>query len=143
MGYMKTAGLFDVRQAGQAVVVSRCLLGIPCRYHGQRCRMGRPIGRPGLIARLRRRYRIIDICPEVDAGLPVPRPPTRIRDGRWLCAGRDVTAAFARGAALARLACLRHGVRKAYLLRGSPACDREFGSAGRLLRESGITVIGV
>lgn len=123
-----------------AVLISRCLLGIPCRYHGRTHVRGKRIGRPDLVRRLRQRYRLIDVCPEVDAGLPVPRPPTRIVDGRWICDGRDVTAAFRRGARLALAAARKHGCQKAYLLARSPACDRDRGAAGRLLAEHGIKV---
>ena len=127
-----------------AVLVSRCLLGIPCRYHGRSTtRWGKPIGRPSLIARLRARYRLIDVCPECDAGMPTPRPPTRIVDGRWICDGVDVTAVFQRGAEIALAAALREGCRRAYLLRGSPACDRDHGMCAQLLKEHGIKVIAV
>ena len=64
-----------------AVLVSRCLLGIPCRYHGSETVMGRHIGRPALIARLRKKYELLDVCPEVDAGLPTPRPPIILMPG--------------------------------------------------------------
>ena len=126
-----------------AVLVSRCLLGVACRYHGKTHRMGRRIGRPGLIERLRRSYRLVDVCPECDAGLPTPRPPTRIVDGRWICNGRDVTAVFRHGAEMALAAARREGCGRAYLLRGSPACDRISGMCGQLLEEHGIRVIGV
>ena len=106
-------------------------------------RWGKPIGRPSLIIRLRKRYRLIDVCPECDAGLPTPRPPTRIVDGRWICDGRDVTAVFRRGAELALATARREGCHRAYLLRGSPACDRDFGMCSELLQEHGIKVIAV
>lgn len=125
------------------MLISRCLLGVPCRYHGQTHRRGRRIGRPGLVARLRRRYRLIDVCPEVDAGMPTPRPPTRIVDGRWICAGKDVTEDFERGARLVLAAAQRYGCSRAYLLGQSPACDREVGMGGCFLRENGIRVIRV
>ena len=126
-----------------AVLVSRCLFGLPCRYHGRDTARGKPIGRPGLIRRLAKRYRLIDVCPEMDAGLPVPRPATRIVDGRWICDGEDVTEIFQRGAELTLQAAEEHGCEKAYLLRDSPACDKCKGAAGKLLCEHGITVIRV
>lgn len=126
-----------------AVLMCRCLLGVPCRYHGKTHRMGKRIGRPGLIERLRKRYRIIDVCPECDAGLATPRPPTRIEDEHWICGDRDVTAVFERGAEIALAAARGEGCQRAYLLRGSPACDRDRGMCGRLLRKHGIKVIAV
>ena len=126
-----------------AVLISRCLLGLPCRYHGRSSAFGKSIGRPQLVERLRKRYRLIDVCPEVDAGLPVPRPPTRIVKGRWICDGEDVTAAFDRGAQLALARARENGCKRAYLLRGSPACDKTFGMCGVLLAKHGITVVSV
>ena len=126
-----------------AVLVSRCLLGVPCRYHGKTHRIGKRIGRPALIRRLRKRYRIVDVCPECDAGLPTPRSPTRIVNGRWICNGQDVTAVFKEGAKIALTVARREGCQRAYLLRGSPACDRDNGTCGQLLREHGIRVISV
>ena len=126
-----------------AVLVSRCLLGVPCRYHGKTHRMGKQIGRPGLIERLRKRYRIIDVCPECDAGMPTPRPPTRIVDSRWVCNGHDVTSVFRDGAEIALAAARREGCQRAYLVRGSPACDRNNGMCGQLLQKHGIKVIAV
>lgn len=125
------------------VLISRCLLGVPCRYHGQTHRRGVRIGRPALVARLRKRFELIDVCPECDAGLPTPRPPTRIVHDRWIMAGEDVTAIFEKGARLALKIAQQNECQKAYLLKQSPACDAEFGMCGRLLREHGITVHSV
>lgn len=125
------------------VLISRCLLGVPCRYHGKTHVRGFRIGKPALLARLRTKYRLIDVCPEVDAGMPTPRPPTRIVEGRWICDGVDVTEIFRQGAQLALQKAQEHNCRKAYLLRDSPACDRAFGACGRLLVEHGIQVVNV
>ena len=123
-----------------AILISRCLLGVPCRYHGRKTtRWGSPIGRPKLVERLRRKYVLISVCPEVDAGLPVPRPPTRIIDGKWMCQGVDVTECFIKGAQIACDKARAHNCSKAILLRGSPACDRD-GMAGRMLLEMGVEV---
>jgi len=123
------------------VLISRCLLGVPCRYHGRLYVMGYRIGRPALVERLRKRYTLIDVCPEVDAGLPVPRPPTRIIDGKWICDGRDVTADFRRGAEIALKQAQLHNCKRAYLKARSPSGDSRFGMCGMLLREHGIKVI--
>ncbi len=54
------------------VGVSRCLLGDPVRYDGRSkaCRI--------VIEQLAAQFELIAICPEVEAGLPVPRPPVRL-----------------------------------------------------------------
>jgi uncharacterized protein YbbK (DUF523 family) len=128
-----------------AVLVSRCLLGIPCRYHGLEIvrGTGRHIGRPALIAKLRKKYELLDVCPEVDAGLPTPRPPIMLIQGRAICEGKDITVQLLRTACQIRdLARARNCV-AAYLLKTSPTCDPTFGLCGKLLRDSGIKVVGV
>jgi uncharacterized protein YbbK (DUF523 family) len=113
--------------------------------------MGRHIGRPALIAKLRQKYELLDICPEVDAGLPTPRPPIRLVDGRAFCEGwetppgelKDITEQLLECAhRILDLARDRHCV-AAYLLKTSPTCDPSSGLCGKLLRESGIKVVGV
>lgn len=126
----------------EPVLISRCLLGEPCRYHGRSTMCGQQIGRKPLVARLRRTCWLIPVCPEVDAGMPTPRPPTRIVEGRWICDGRDVTDVFRRGAAIALATAARYGVRRAYLYRRSPACDPKQGMTGMVLRAAGLKVYG-
>lgn len=122
------------------VLVSACLAGVSCRYHGRHC---------GVHSRIKRlidagRVRVITICPEVDAGLPTPRPPSRVdASGCVTCAGQDVTQAFVEGARLALATAVREGAAKAYLTKGSPSCDRDSGLTGRLLTAAGVQVIRV
>lgn len=130
-----------------SILVSRCLLGIPCRYHGSETvrGTGRHIGRPALIAKLRKKYDLLDICPEVDAGLPTPRPPIILvpGQGRALCEGKDITRQLMQCAhRILDLARDRHCV-AAYLLKNSPTCDPRCGLCGKLLREAGIKVVAV
>lgn len=130
---------------GPAVLVSRCLLGIPCRYHGLEIvrGTGRHIGRPALIARLREKYELVDVCPEVDAGLPTPRPPIRLVSGRTMYDGKDISEQLLRQARKILKLARDRQVEKAYLLKSSPTCDPEVGLCGRLLREAGIKTIRV
>lgn len=99
-----------------------------------------PAGRPGLIAKLRTQYTVIDVCPEVDGGLPVPRPPTRIVQGRWIADGKDVTAEFRAGTEKALALAVKSGARRAYLVKNSPACDKGFGMLGVALTRLGVKV---
>lgn len=121
-----------------AVLVSQCWRGDPCRYHGV------PKPRRALLERLARRYRLIFVCPEVLGGLPVPRPPAplrRKRNGRLTdVTGADVTEAYVTGVAKVLAIARKHGCQRAYLVNGSPACDRK-GFAGELLEANGIRVI--
>jgi len=52
--------------------VSRCLLGDAVRYDGQ----SKPCNI--IIDQLTRRFELIPICPEVEAGLTIPRPPVQL-----------------------------------------------------------------
>ena len=74
------------------LLVSACLLGLPCRYDGA----AKPAPQ---VLELMAEHRLIPVCPEQLGGLPTPRPPAECRDGRVINrAGRDVTAEYVRGA---------------------------------------------
>ena len=69
----------------QAILVSACLLGVCCRYDGA--------SKPDTdVIRLREKFILIPICPEVDGGLPTPRTPSeRVGDRVLMRDGTDVT----------------------------------------------------
>lgn len=121
----------------ELVLVSLCWTGKPCRYHG------RPVPSPKKIARLREDYELIFICPELLAGLPVPRPAARLRNitaGRLFdVTGHDVTESFRLGARRALDIAKQHKIKKAFLCRNSPSCDIN-GFTGLLFKEHGIKV---
>ncbi len=54
------------------VVISACLLGERVRYDG------RDKGEPALARALAAGAELVPVCPEVECGLPVPRPPMRL-----------------------------------------------------------------
>lgn len=54
------------------IAISRCLIGDPVRYDGK------SKFQPKLIKKLEEFFTLIPICPEVEIGLPVPRPPIHI-----------------------------------------------------------------
>ena len=65
----------------------------------------------------------VAVCPEVLGGLPTPRDPSEILDGRVVCcAGRDVTAEFMRGAEEAMRICRENGCTSAIMKAKSPSC---------------------
>lgn len=72
------------------VLISRCIEHANCRYDGSR------ISSP-FIDKLKKHVDFIDICPEVDMGLPIPREAIRIirKEGSerlvYSMTGRDVT----------------------------------------------------
>ena len=100
----------------KAILVSRCLLGDPCRYDGA----SRPC--PAVEA-LRARYDLIPICPERDGGLPVPRVPCERRGDCVVSKdGRDLTAPYRLGAERALERAKESGANVAVLKSNSPSC---------------------
>ncbi len=132
------------------VLISACLMGVYCRYNGERRAMD------GL-AELMEKHTLIPVCPETLGGMPTPREPSEIRDGRvYSKSGADVTEFYERGAAeTVRLARL-YGCEWAILKERSPSCgsgiihDGGFsgglaagdGIAAAALKKAGVTVLG-
>ena len=129
------------------ILVSACLLGEPCRWHG------RPVSFSRAVLEFIRDCpcaELIPVCPELLGGLPVPRPPCKRVGGRVFetCAdksrrrevtGPERTAEFVAGAELTLEIARRWGCRRAILCRYSPSCDSA-GITGRLLLDNGIDV---
>ena len=119
------------------ILVSACLLGVYCRYNGERKKLDG-------IERLMERAELIPVCPEILGGLPTPRPPAeRVGDRVMNREGVDVTEAYQRGAEeTLRLAEL-FGVHLALLKERSPSCgagkiyDGSF--QGQIVDGSGVT----
>ncbi|MBO5556884.1 MAG: DUF523 domain-containing protein [Oscillospiraceae bacterium] len=102
----------------EPLLISACLLGARCKYNG-----GHNALPPETLEALRRRYRLVPICPETAGGLPVPREPSERRAaGVYSRSGRDVTAAYQKGAACARQLAQEEGCRLAILKERSPSC---------------------
>jgi len=100
-----------------ALLVSACLLGVPCNHRGE-------ANTSPAVAALGRTRRLVPVCPETMGGLPTPREPAEQRaDGSVVTeAGRDVTAAFRRGAdAVVALASAIEAT-EAVLKARSPSC---------------------
>lgn len=74
------------------IIVSGCLLGIPCKYNG-----GTNLSRKVKAFVADKSY--VMVCPETMAGLPSPRPPAEIVAGKVKNAfGEDLTEVFQCGA---------------------------------------------
>ena len=114
------------------ILISACLLGLPCRYDGA--------SKPQLwVEELARRHELIPMCPEQMGGLPTPRNPSERR-----------------GAACALRLYQLLGCKAAVLKERSPSCgcgavyDGTFtgtltagdGVTAALLRAHGIRVLG-
>jgi uncharacterized protein YbbK (DUF523 family) len=106
------------------VAVSACLLGRASRYDGGHKLLP---GLPGLLRELR--AEVVSLCPEADAGLPIPRPPFdlhRAPDGSFRAidrTGADLTPGLLRwiDATLPRLLAAPPDV---FILKSkSPSCN--------------------
>lgn len=74
------------------ILVSACLLGIFCRYNGE-TRLNEDV------LRLAEKHQLTPFCPEIYGGLPTPREPSEICEGRVITpSGKDVTKEYEIGA---------------------------------------------
>jgi uncharacterized protein YbbK (DUF523 family) len=140
--------LFDCHINIEPVLISACLLGIPCRWHGRR-----PKKRQNLIERLKKRYVLIPVCPEQLGGMPTPRTGERLHgtgaqvlDGQLRIIapenGQDVTRFHVNGARYTLEVAKIVGAHRGYLKGGSPSCDK-YGVTGEILKRNDVKVIRV
>ncbi|MDO7643377.1 MAG: DUF523 domain-containing protein [Reinekea forsetii] len=112
----------------EKVLISACLLGKKVRYDGKAF----PIA-DQILAQWIAAGRVISVCPEVDAGMSIPRAPAEITAGDgfdvWAGSafviedvGLDVTAHFKKGAEMALVLCKKYNIRVAVLTEHSPSC---------------------
>ena len=133
------------------ILVSACLLGTNCKYSGGN-------NYSETLVRLAEEHELIPVCPEVLGGLPVPRTPAEIVDGRVTAKdGTIVDKEFRNGAAAALRIALETGAGLAVLQSRSPSCgpreiyDGTFsgrripgkGIFAALLSESGIRILDI
>lgn len=114
------------------LLISACLLGLPCRYDGT--------------SKNRRELKgeqfYIPLCPEQLAGFSTPREPAeQNEEGRVirLYSGEDVTETFERGARAVLDYCRKRGITRALLKGGSPSCGKG-GVTAELLEKNGVEV---
>lgn len=142
------------------ILVSACLMGFKVRYNGSEKQTIEET-----LARWQQEGRLVIHCPELAAGLPVPRLPAEISCGNgmdvmqgaariWESDGTDVTKHYQLAAWLALRAAQDANCRAALLTDGSPTCgsrtiyDGSFrgqrqpgmGVAAALLAEHGIKI---
>ena len=119
------------------IIVSACLLGENCKYNGTNNK------NQDVIA-LTDKFDLIPVCPECFGGLPTPRTPCEIKDGRVIsCDGEDLTEAFEEGAEHTLYIARENNCPAAVLKERSPSCgfgriyDGTF--SGTLCDSNGIT----
>ena len=137
----------------KSILISACLLGVACRYDG----LSKPLDRE-IIEKLRAKYHLIPICPEIMGGLPTPRIPAEISsDGKVLRRdGADVTENYIRGAQEALRLAEIFECDTALMKEKSPSCgagkiyDGSFsktltsgnGITADLLQKNGLQIVG-
>lgn len=112
----------------EKILISACLLGKRVRYDGNSLSLSEQI-----LQQWRSDGRIVAVCPEVDAGMSIPRPPAEISkgDGNDVLVGgalvidsngKNVTEYFMNGAEVALSLCKTEGIKFALLAESSPSC---------------------
>jgi len=104
----------------EKILISACLVGDNVKYNGGNNQID--------IKALEKEYNLIPFCPEVEGGLPTPRPPAEIVCETPLrlinIEGEDVTKEFILGAKKAVTLVKKEGITKALLKAKSPSCGK-------------------
>jgi len=131
------------------ILVSSCLLGNPVRYDGQNNLIDNPQLQLWVDEGI-----VIPFCPEISAGLLIPRAPAEIQNGTGndvLCGqsqvidikGNNITDAFISGANQALNLCIENNIKLAILAKNSPSCGSSLIYNGNFTRTlipgSGVT----
>jgi len=121
----------------QRILVSACLMGVPCRYDGR----SKPCKK---VLDLLNRYELIPVCPEELGGLPTPRLKSERFGSKVIHEnGTDVTMAFHMGAERTLEIAQKNGCTMAVLKEKSPSCGKRMRYDGSfhqvLIPGSGVT----
>ena len=125
----------------EKLLISACLIGQNVKYNGTNNLID--------LTLLEKKYELIPFCPEVEGGLPTPRPPSEIVSYTPLrlinIEGRDVTNEFTLGAKKALTLVKEQKIKKALLKANSPSCSSALvydGSfCGKLVEGKGVTTL--
>ena len=106
----------------QNVLISACLLGVDCKYNGSNNKLDDEI-----INLLKEKYNLIPVCPEIMGGMPTPRNPIEIKDGKVFDNdGVEFTKEFEKGSEeVVKLAKL-YDTTIAILKENSPSCGSNY-----------------
>lgn len=100
----------------ETILISACLVGDKVRYNGKG-------NYNPLIEKIKDKYDLVLICPEVMGGLSVPRDQSEIlKDSVITSSGKDVSSYFNKGALIAKNLANYTNARKAILVDNSPSC---------------------
>ncbi len=145
------------------VIISACLLGIPCRYDGK---IAKNILKPSVMENIP--FNVVPVCPEQLSGLPTPRIPVEIQEGTGQDVlngkafvktrdGLDYTDHFIKGACLTLEIAKITGASKMIGQKRSPSCSccgvyngsfnrtllKGFGVCTAFLKSNGIEVVDI
>lgn len=102
------------------ILISRCLLGFPCRYDGKAFKKDSLME---LINTYKNVHNFIAVCPEVESGMEVPRSSCELVGERVInTEGEDKTYYFEKGARIACNKVKANNITFAILKSKSPSC---------------------
>lgn len=102
----------------EKIIVSACLLGIPCRYDGK----SKPIKE---VIALKDKYELIPVCAEILGGLSTPRIGAEIVGNKVIRSdGEDVTYEYHKGANEVLKIVKENDCKIAILKSKSPSCGK-------------------
>ena len=106
----------------QNILISACLLGVDCKYNGSNNKLDDEI-----INLLKEKYNLIPVCPEIMGGMPTPRNPVEITDGKVFdYDGEEFTKEFEKGSEEVLKLAKLYNSSIAILKENSPSCGSNF-----------------
>src|SRR3712207_2196911 len=100
----------------EKILISACLLGIPCRYDGRDNKIKN-------LTLLQEQFELIPVCPEQLGGLSTPRCPCEIQKNKVISReGKDYTREFQKGAEESLKLAKQWNIKTALLKAKSPSC---------------------
>ncbi|MDU5923132.1 MAG: DUF523 domain-containing protein [Finegoldia magna] len=106
----------------QNVLISACLLGVDCKYNGSNNELNEEI-----INLLKEKYNLIPVCPEIMGGMPTPRNPIEITDGKVFdYDGEEFTKEFEKGSEEVLKLAKLYDITIAILKENSPSCGSNY-----------------
>ena len=104
------------------VLISACLLGVDCKYNGSNNKLDDEI-----IHSLKEKYNLIPVCPEIMGGMPTPRNPIEIKDGKVFdYDGEEFTKEFEKGSEEVLKLAKLYNSSIAILKENSPSCGSNY-----------------
>lgn len=116
----------------EKVLISSCLLAKKVRYNASDVKV-KDTYFSVILSKWLADKRVVSICPEVDAGMSIPRESAEILNGDgnavwsnisnvYEFSGKDVTEVFKKGALIALQLCQKYQIKVAVLTENSPTC---------------------